>query len=188
MYAYAWQYTEILFPVFVVRSDALFRRVAVAYAGAVLVGFVCFALFPVSAVGFRPEAGSITPDSFASWGLRLLYTLDPPYNLFPSLHLALATLAAFAAWTARPAYGALAALACACIGVSILTVKQHFVVDAAAGLALAVAAWALCIRPYRAPAPRAAAYSWRGPLAYLGFHGLVYLGLYAAYRAGWGPS
>jgi membrane-associated phospholipid phosphatase len=189
VYLYSWVYTSMLYPAFVVRSPRLFRRIVVAYAVVIVVSLLCFAFLPVSAVRFRPDVSSLDTTAFHEWAVRLTYFVDPPYNLFPSLHLSIATLAALSAWTARRLFGALAFPIVAGIAVSICTMKQHYVVDGVAALVLATATWALVVRPFRGERPAAgdAAYSWRGPLVYLGFHALVYLGFYVAFRLGFTP-
>jgi hypothetical protein len=124
------------------------------------------------------------PGRFAHWGIVLIYTLDPPCNLFPSVHLAIATLAALVSWKARTAYGAVAFVFVGLIAVAICTTKQHYVVDGVVGVALALFAYALVVHPYRSASGVAVAYGWRGPATYLVLHSLVYLGLFGAFLAG----
>ena len=75
--------------------------------------------------------------------------------------------------------------------VTISTMKQHFVADGLAGLALAAAVYAMVLRPYRPAAEGAVegsvAYSWRGPVLYVLFHASVYLALYGLFRFGFRP-
>ncbi len=187
VYAYAWVYPAVLLPAVIVRSRPLFRRVALAYALAIGAGLACFAAFPVAADGLRPSLEGLDPRRFSTWGVRTVYALDPPVNLFPSLHLALALLAALCTREADRRLGNAALLALAPVAVSVVTVKQHFVVDAVAGVLLGAAAWAACVRGYRpAPGERLAA-GWRGPAAYGLWVALVYSGLYLAFRAGVAP-
>jgi membrane-associated phospholipid phosphatase len=184
VFLYAWVYTAMVFPLFVVRSSALFRRVGLAYAIVIAVCLATFAVFPVTAVDLRPDAGALDVSRFSGWAVKLVYTLDPPFNLFPSVHLAVATLAALSAWTARPIYGAIGFAWLIPIAVSVSTVKQHFLIDIVAGAGLAFAAYAAIIRPYGRVPVEECAYGWGGPLLYLVFHGLVYTAAYAAFRAG----
>jgi len=120
----------------------------------------------------------------ADWAVSLLYAIDPPYNLFPSLHLSIAALAAVAAWKAAKPYGAIAFVGVVAIGVSVCTVKQHFLLDALGGLGLAAVVATLMLQGYRAESGVAPAYSWRGPASYLGFLFLIYGGLYLACWSG----
>jgi hypothetical protein len=174
---YAWVYTAMAWPLFVVKDMPLFRRVATAYFVTLTASFACFVLFPVTSSGFRPALASFNPDNFFEWGARVNFSLDPPYNLFPSLHLSIAALAALSAFKARRFYGFLAFILVAIIAVSICTVKQHFWADGAAGMALALGVYGWLIHPYDARAvPLAArAYTWRGPLLYLALHSTFYL-------------
>jgi len=184
IYIYVWLFTAMLFPLFVVRSPGLFRRVGLAYAAVVVVCLTVFAIYPVTAIGLRPGVGGLDASRFAGWGVKLVYTLDPPYNLFPSLHLAIATLAALSAWKAKPVYGAIGCAWVLPIAVSVSTLKQHFLVDSVAGAGLACAVYAAIIRPYDGARDGESAYGWGGPVLYLGFHLLFYVAAYAAFRAG----
>jgi len=188
VYLYSWVYTSMLYPLFIIRCPALFLRTALAYALVLAVCLAAFALFPVTSLALRPDPATLDVTTFHGWGTRLTYFVDPPTNLFPSQHLAIAVIATLAAWKTRPLWGALALPIAVGVGVSICTMKQHYVVDGVAAVALAVAVWAAVLRPFRPPATTGrVASSWRGPAAYFAFHGLVYLALYVTYRAGWRP-
>jgi membrane-associated phospholipid phosphatase len=184
IFLYAWVYTAMTFPLFVVRSPALFRRVGLAYAVVIAASLATFVVYPVTSVDLRPDVGHLDASQFTGWAVKLVYTIDPPCNLFPSLHLAAATLAALSAWKARPVYGVIGFTWLVLIAVSVSTVKQHFLLDGVAGFGLAVVAYGLIIRPYRRVSVEESAYGWSGPLLYLGFHGSFYAAAYAVYRAG----
>lgn len=185
VWIYSWVYTSALYPAFVVRSAALFRRVVRAYLVVLTTSFACFAAFPVTSIGLRPDAAALDPATFVGWGLRLTYAVDPPYNLFPSLHLSVAAISALSAWHAAPALGAPALLVVAGIAVSICTTKQHYVADGAGALLLAALVYAAVLRPPAAPDPEPRSLGARGATLYLLFHSLVFGGLYAAYLLGW---
>lgn len=92
-----------------------------AIALATMVAAVAFVFLPTTIV--RPPAHSSAFD--------LLWLFDVPTNCFPSLHVALAMIAA-AFWPDRrwrPAAIAWAAL----IALSTLTTKQHYAIDVVAG-------------------------------------------------------
>ena len=102
-------------------------RVAGAYVVALLLSAAVFLLYPVSLHRPEPTGGDIF-----SWGMRLLYRLDSPENLCPSLHV----LASYFCW--RGALGCchipawykwfnFVFLLLVCL--SILFVKQHVIVD-----------------------------------------------------------
>lgn len=188
---YAWVYPAVFLPAFVVRSPALFRRVLIAYVVVIGVSFAAFIAVPVSAVGLRPPIDSLNTAHFTEWGTALLYRLDPPCNLFPSLHLGLATLSALACWRAHRTIGGLASIALGLVAVSVCTVKQHFVADAVAGLALAFAVDALVVgsRLSAAPGGRGtvpgdAAFPVGVPGVYAGGVLVLYLVFYAVFLLG----
>ena len=189
IYLYLWIYTAMLYPAFTIRCRGLFRRVAVAYAVAVSVCLLTFALFPVTSLGFRPDLTQLPDARFHEWGVRLNFMLDPPFNLFPSLHVAAGTLAALAAAKARRAYGALGAIVLGGVCIAVCTVKQHYLADAVAGIALGIATYAIVLRPFpvRHRIVSDVAFGWTGPASYLGFHAAVMLALYALFRAGLRP-
>jgi hypothetical protein len=189
IYLYAWVYTAMLYPLFTVRCIRLFRRIAIAYALVLAISLGTFRLFPVTSLGFRPDLRFLQDHSFQEWGVRLNFFLDPPFNLFPSLHLSIATLVAFAVWKARPAYGVIAALIACGIGVGVLALKQHYLVDGLAGIALGTASYRMLVHPLPLddPPTRALAYGWLGPGSYLVLHILMIVGLYILYCAGVRP-
>jgi len=178
IYVYASVYVLIALPIFLVESPALFRRAAWAYGSMLTVCLLCFRFFPVSGAELRPSLDGLNASPFVLWGLRLNYALDPPLNLFPSLHLAGASLAALTTWKARRTYGLVAFAAVAIVSVSVCTVKQHFWVDAVAGIGLALAVYAVLLRPFVLPPGERAARGLGAWLAFavllLGSYGLLY--------------
>jgi membrane-associated phospholipid phosphatase len=108
---------------------------------ATIVSVVIFVLFPTT--GTRVGLDLAGPTGLA---YRLMYLVDVTTNWFPSLHAALAALAAARFRTGRlwvrRATGAWAVL----ISLSTLTTKQHQVVDVVGGLLVAAAAYWLAGR------------------------------------------
>lgn len=184
VWVYLLIFPAALIPLFVVRCPRLFRRAALAYATAITVSLICFTVFPVTSARLRVAPAILELTHPSDWAVSVLYSIDPPYNLFPSLHLSIAALAAFSAWKAARLYGTVAFICLVFVGVSVCTVKQHVVLDALGGLALGALAGAAILRPYRPQGDIAPAYSWRGPLLYLAFLVLVYTGFYLTYKAG----
>lgn len=182
VWVYLWVFPAALLPVFLVRCPDLFRRTLLAYALAIAVSLVLFVALPVTSIGLRVDPGTLDVKRVSPWVVAQLYRLDPPFNLFPSLHLSIALLAALSAWKARRAYGAAALLGVALIAVSICTVKQHFVLDGLGGGALAMIVYAVVLRPYAPQRGIDPAYGWRGPAAYAGLLIAAYAGLYAGFR------
>jgi membrane-associated phospholipid phosphatase len=184
IWIYLWVFPATLVPVFFVRCRDLFRRTVLAYAAVIVISLAVFAAFPVTSLGLRVDPAALDVTRFSPWAVSVTYALDPPFNLFPSLHLSTATIAAFSAWKARRSWGIAMAVGVALIGISICTVKQHFVVDGIAGVALAWAAYALFMRSYRPEPGTDPAYSWHGPALFFSLVLAVYLGLYVAFLRG----
>jgi len=183
VWVYLWVFPASLLPLFVVRCPRLFLRTILAYGLAIAASLVVFVALPVTSIGLRADRATLDVTRFSPWAVALLYRLDPPVNLFPSLHLSIAALAALAAWKARRAYGAAACVGVALIGVSICTVKQHFVLDGLGGAALAAFVYAFVLRPYEPTPGTEPAYAWRGPAAYFALLIAVYAGFYAGFLA-----
>jgi hypothetical protein len=176
-----------LLPVFVVAERDAFRRVALAYAFMIAVALACFVALPVTSRGFRPDVAAYADAGFAGWLLRLLHFLDPPMNLFPSLHLALAFLAALTAVYVRSALGSLAVVWTVLIAASVCTTKQHFAVDAVAGIGLALLAQRAFVARGPRPASAAATFGSRGIALFGVLVALFYAGMYGAYLVGVDP-
>lgn len=181
VWVYLSMFSAALIPLFVVRCPRLFRRTALAYATVIAVSLICFMAFPVTSARLRVAPPMLDISRPSDWAVSIVYSLDPPYNLFPSLHLSIAALAAFSAWKATRLYGGAAFVGVGFVGVSVCTVKQHFLLDALGGLALAALAGAVILRPYHPQIGITPAYSWRGPATYLAVLVLVYTGFYVTY-------
>jgi len=181
VWIYLLIFPAALLPLFVVRCPRLFRRTALAYTAAIAVSLICFTVFPVTSVRLRVAAAMLDLRQPSHWAVATLYSIDPPYNLFPSLHLSIAALAAFSVWKAARLYGTVALVCLAFVGASVCTVKQHVVLDAVGGIALGALVSVLVLRSYRPDAGVTPAYSWRGPTLYLAFLVLVYSGFYLLY-------
>jgi membrane-associated phospholipid phosphatase len=134
----------ILLPVFVVRNEDLLRRTVWAYLTVWSIAYVSFVLYPTVA----PRPDTVTGDGFAVWGLRFLYNADPPYNCFPSLHVAHSFVSALACSRVHRTLGVVAGSCATTVAVSTLLTKQHYVADLIAGILLALAASAVFFRGY----------------------------------------
>jgi membrane-associated phospholipid phosphatase len=181
VWVYLWAFPAALLPLFVVRCPRLLRRTALAYATVIAVSLVCFAAFPVTVARFRVDSAMLDISRPSDWAVSVVYALAPPCNCFPSLHLSITALAAFSTWKASRPLGAAAFLGVGLVGVSVCTVKQHFLPDPLGGLALAALVDALILRPYDPRLCEMPAYTWRGPVIYMGFLVLVYAGFYVAF-------
>jgi membrane-associated phospholipid phosphatase len=111
------------------------RRQALCYGVMHLICFAIFLAFPVKAE-LRPAL--LPTDSASFRALAYYYEIDPPVNLFPSLHCANAVLAARMAQKLSRRGGWLIAVGAALVVISVVLVKQHYVADAVAGVLLAL--------------------------------------------------
>jgi len=175
----------ILLPVFVVRQEVQIRRTLLAYLAVWITAYACFLAYPTMA----PRPASVAGSGFAVWGLRFLYGADPPFNCFPSLHVAHSCVSALTCLRVHRGLGIAAGLCAALVGVSTLFTKQHYVLDVLAGGLLAGGAFFLFLRkPSRDAVPaldRRAA-----PALAVGVLGVLLLvaaGFWIAYKAGVGP-
>ena len=172
----------ILLPVFLIRQQKHIRRTVFAYLMVWSFAYVCFVVYPTVA----PRPASVMGEGFAVWGLRFLYAADPPYNCFPSLHVAHAFVSALTCYRLHREVGIAAMICAALVAVSTLFTKQHYVADVIAGIVLAFLAYAVFLRkdslePIPEGDRRVA------PLLVLVVIGIVCLGFaayWAAYRLG----
>lgn len=132
----------ILLPVLVVRQEEQIRRTVRAYLMVWIAAYICFLVYPTVA----PRPAEVMGEGFAVWGLRFLYSSDPPYNCFPSLHVAHSFVSALACYRVHRGVGITAALCALLVGVSTLFTKQHYISDVLAGIFLASVAYAVFLR------------------------------------------
>lgn len=130
-------------PLLLLRAGRPLRRAVLAYLAAIIGATACFAAFPVASGQLRAAADGAGLGPLTALALAALRALDPPFNSFPSLHVALAALAAWSMADAAPGTRAGWNLALALVAWSVCAVKQHYLLDVAGGLALALAvrAW-----------------------------------------------
>lgn len=134
----------IALPVFVVREEEHIRRTFWAYLAVWITAYVCFFVYPTVA----PRPPSVVGDGFAVWGLRFLYDADPPYNCFPSLHVAHSFVSALTCYRLHRRLGLAALLCASLVAVSTLFTKQHYIADVIAGILLAFGAYVIILRGY----------------------------------------
>ena len=170
----------ILLPVFVVRQEEQIRRTFLAYLMVWIVAYVCFLVYPTMA----PRPAKVIGEGFAVSGLRFLYSADPPYNCFPSLHVAHSFVSALTCYRVHRGVGIAAALCASFVGVSTLYTKQHYIADVITGIFLACVAYIVFLRSY----PREAVPELDRRLApvlalgFIGIHGLMVACFWVAYR------
>jgi membrane-associated phospholipid phosphatase len=173
----------IILPVFVVRQDEHIRRTVRAYLMVWLTAYACFLAYPTAA----PRPAAVVGGGFAAWGLRFLYSADPVYNCFPSLHVAHSFVSALACYRVHRKLGVVGAVCASLVALSTLFAKQHYVLDVLAGAALAGVAYVLFLREF--PRDRIPERERRlAPAFAAATAGIVVVGLmcfWVAYRLGW---
>ena len=132
----------IALPVFLVREEEHLRRTVRAYLTVWIGAYLVFLTYPTVA----PRPATVGGTGFGAWGLRLLYGMDPPYNCFPSLHVAHSFVSALTCLRVHRGVGVAALAAAGLVALSTLFTKQHYVSDVVAGMGMAVAAFACFIR------------------------------------------
>jgi membrane-associated phospholipid phosphatase len=101
----------------------------------------------------RPVLHPPFPDlsyAFLAW----VQHIDPPGNVFPSLHVAHTTMLALILREDRRRLGTVALVMATLLALSTLTTKQHFLADVISGYVLALLGWGFAVRGQRrVPAP-----------------------------------
>jgi membrane-associated phospholipid phosphatase len=142
MLVYGSLYVFVFLPLLVVRQASLFRRVLQAWVMVLSLAYVGFVAYPTVA----PWPGQVLGGGFCAWWLRLQYSLDQPYNCFPSLHVAHSFVSALASYRVHEGVGRVALLWASLIGISTLYTKQHYAVDVIVGVLIAYLAYACFLR------------------------------------------
>ena len=93
----------------------------------------------------RPVLHPSYPDIPTAF-MAFVYRIDPPGNVFPSLHVAHTSMLAFLLTRDRPRLGAVALVMATLLALSTLTTKQHFIADVVSGYALAALGCAFALR------------------------------------------
>jgi membrane-associated phospholipid phosphatase len=140
----------MVLPLLVLRDRGLIRRAMQAYLLVILVSYAVFLLYPTAG----PRTEGIERSGFMAWSLQALYSMDTPYNCFPSLHVAYSFVAALACRRVHRGVGRAALAWATLIAISTLFTKQHYIADVIGGTLAAFAADALFLRGY-APASTA---------------------------------
>lgn len=145
----AWEVTVPFWPVFILPYFSIYfmlllsvfvldffemRVFTKTVAAAIALGGLVFWLFPCSS-GFARDN---QPAEFTTL-YRLLYSLDRPHNLVPSLHITLSAISALAMSRGRRrSMQIFLAAWFSAIVASVLLVHQHHLLDIITGLSLAV--------------------------------------------------
>jgi membrane-associated phospholipid phosphatase len=173
---YAMVFLQALAPIATISDVRVLDRTLLAYASMYMVGTPLWVLYPVTV----PRDPVPIVDLW-TYGLGLVRLADPPTNCFPSMHVALATMAALVVWRHDRGMGKTLAVSAALIWYSTLATRQHWMLDGLAGVTLACLADALWfrLRPLPEAAFQALPRWWH--LTWFG----VYVGAVAILMSGW---
>jgi membrane-associated phospholipid phosphatase len=154
----AWCYLPFYAAIFVMaivgfRRRALFNRALGAVVVVLLIGAMGH-LF-IGAEYPRPVLQPPYPNVSAAF-MAAVQHIDPPGNVFPSLHVAHTTMLSLLLLRDRPVLGRVALVMATMLALSTLTTKQHFVADVLAGYVLAFFGRAIALRGLRPVAVPAA--------------------------------
>jgi membrane-associated phospholipid phosphatase len=135
----SWCYLPFYAAVFLIaiagiRRRALFNRAVIAVLIVMTLGAMGHIF--VGAEYPRPVLRPPYPD-VSSWFMATVQQIDPPGNVFPSLHVAHTTMLSLILIKDRPRLGAVALVMATMLALSTLTTKQHFIADVLAGYLLA---------------------------------------------------
>ncbi len=131
--------TGIFWLVFTRRSGRLIYHYTTAILLALAVSSLVFVIYPTHVP--RPD---VVGDDILARMVRLIYEIDHPYNCFPSLHVALAVLTAYALYRIGPQrvwFYLLNGVTLILIVLSTVLTKQHYTPDILGGLAVAGMCW-----------------------------------------------
>ncbi|MBI3891360.1 MAG: phosphatase PAP2 family protein [Candidatus Wallbacteria bacterium] len=145
VFVYSLAYPLCFTPALFVREPRRCRTVFLAFTLAMAMGVGTFVAYPVTMP--RPP---VPQGATGSWLLALTWSIDKPYNCFPSLHVALDWLAALTIYPSNAAAGIGVGIIAFLISVSTMFVKQHYALDVLAGFIVAV----LAVRLAEIPAMR----------------------------------
>jgi membrane-associated phospholipid phosphatase len=135
----------------VMKDVRRFRRLLAAVSAVIIVSLVFFVLWPLTLP--RPD---IVGAGFIDRMLMSMYAVDPPANLFPSLHVSMAFIFSEAIAFERRAWRWWARAWALLIAASTLLIHQHYLMDVIGGLVMAYAAWSVWLALERKPKTDAA--------------------------------
>jgi membrane-associated phospholipid phosphatase len=134
-YGYLMVYFILALMIFIRRREAYFN----ALRGIVLQSVICFAIYLMYPVKMfdRPDEAVYLMTGAGAALTGLYYSIDMPFNLFPSMHLSVSTWIAVSVAADRPRWKWPLAALVAWVALSVLFTKQHYTLDVVSGLFVA---------------------------------------------------
>ena len=141
----SWHVVTVAMIIYLFRNDReVFRKMMQFFIVGAIMSFAAFLIYP-SCHSLRPD--SFERDNILTWIVSMIYLVDTPTNVCPSMHVIGSMGLMFAAMYANEKLSIRAKTAMAVtvffICVSTLFVKQHSIVDAVVALPVSFAAWGL---------------------------------------------
>lgn len=141
IFGYLLVYLSLLFTHFVIDDIKDYRRAFTCYILTISVCLVFFIFIPVKID--RPDLSNAK--GFFNEITKFYYIIDKPYNLFPSLHVAYPVLGTLLVWKRHHRAGIILAIATLIIAVSVVLVKQHYIIDTVTGTLTAILCYKLTV-------------------------------------------
>lgn len=110
-----------------------FRQLAVSIIFVNLIAFCVYLFFQT----YVPRESVVSNDIFSA-SLRFIYSVDKPYNCFPSLHVGLSSVVATWIILNKSKWAWAFIVLALAIAASTLFVKQHYILDVVSGAVLGV--------------------------------------------------
>jgi len=129
---YTSVYLGLMLVYAVIDDYTVFKRTVTFFLIVSTVHLVIFLLFPVKMV--RPDLTN--SNGVMNMLTHYYYLIDNPVNCFPSLHVAYPFAGTLVLWNYKRKWGYLLAVMTAFIAVSVVLVKQHYIVDVVAAVVL----------------------------------------------------
>lgn len=121
----------------------VFKKMAWGFFWVTTVHYIFFFLYPVKMV-WRPEI--VEAKNTIEWITKFIFSLDNTYNCFPSLHVAYPTLATVISWRFAPRMRYIFLLMTLITAISVILIKQHYILDVLGGMATSVLVGVLTLR------------------------------------------
>jgi membrane-associated phospholipid phosphatase len=141
VFIYLTIYPTFLLPFLFIHQRDFFRLFSFAYITVMCVCYLVYLVYPVSI-----DRPALVVQSFSTWVLAIVYGADKPWNCFPSLHVAMSLLAALTILEVHRVRGMLILLLTLWISFSTVLIKQHYVLDVLAAMALTATIYFVYIR------------------------------------------
>lgn len=166
--AYLFLFPQVLSPLAIVKNRRVLFRAVTAFTLMVAAGIPFWLFYPVTV----PRDPIIVNDLW-TFGLALTRMIDPPTNCFPSMHVAEAAFAALIVRRHDRLVGNVLIGTTLLIWYSTLALGQHWIVDGAMGLGMALIANALAFRGVAKEEFESRTRIWH--LAWIGLYALLFV-------------